>query len=250
MWRFIMWTCFIMAAIFILIGIAVHGFKWYFLIAGYNTMPKEKKERVNVKALGKLMGIYAYANGIVFFVMGILYALDIKISMAPAFVFMGISTLYLLIKAQKYDGNLFDEQGKLQKDAGKQLAVPIVITLVTFLAVGVLLFFAVQPTKISFLDEGLQVHGMYGEIYAWESIEEIELSEELPNIEMRTNGSGFGSHLKGHFRTTEYGVVKLFVNANKPPFIYLQSNGKIAIFNLADAQKTEEAYEEILRKTR
>jgi hypothetical protein len=100
------------------------------------------------------------------------------------------------------------------------------------------------------LDEGLQVHGMYGEIYAWESIEEIELSEELPNIEMRTNGSGFGSHLKGHFRTTEYGVVKLFVNANKPPFIYLQSNGKIAIFNLADAQKTEEAYEEILRKTR
>jgi hypothetical protein len=62
-----MWTCFIMAATFILMGIAVHGFKWYFLIAGYNTMPKEKQERVNVKALGKLMGVYAYANGIVFF---------------------------------------------------------------------------------------------------------------------------------------------------------------------------------------
>jgi uncharacterized membrane protein len=94
-----MWTCFIMAATFILIGIAVHGFKCYFLIAGYNTMPKEKKEKVNVTALGKLMGFYAYANGIVFLVMGILYALDIKISMTPAFIFFGISTIYLLIKA-------------------------------------------------------------------------------------------------------------------------------------------------------
>ena len=245
-----MWTCFIMAATFILVGIAVHVFKWYFLIAGYNTMPKEKKEKVNVKALGKLMGIYAYANGIVFFVMGILYALDIKISMTPAFVFMGISTVYMLIKAQKYDGNLFDEKGKPQKDAGKQLAVPIIITLVTFLAVGILMFFSAQPTKISFLEEGLKVHSMYGEIYAWESIEEIELLETLPNIEMRTNGSGLGSHLKGNFRTTEFGAVKLFVNAKKPPFIYFESNGKITIFNLADAQKTEEAYEEILRRTR
>jgi phage terminase large subunit len=63
------------------------------------------------------------------------------------------------------------------------------------------------------------------------------------------------AHIRSTFNNTiititEYGVVKLFVNANKPPFIYLQSNGKIAIFNLADAQKTEEAYEEILRKTR
>jgi hypothetical protein len=56
--------------------------------------------------------------------------------------------------------------------------------------------------------------------------------------------------LKGHYKTTEFGAVKLFVNANKPPFVYLQSNGKIAIFNLADTQKTEEAYEEILERTR
>lgn len=245
-----MWIYFIIAASFILIGLAVHVFKWYFLIAGYNTMPKEKKEKVNTEALGRLMGFYSYANGFVFLVTGILYALDIKIGMTPAMVFLGVSTVYLLIKAQKYDGNLFDEKGKLRKGAGKELAIPLSILLVTFLAVAVIMFFSSQPTQVTFLEEGLQVHGMYGEIYAWESIEEIELLETLPNIEMRTNGSALGSHLKGNFRTTEFGAVKLFVNGKIPPFVYLASNGKTVIFNLEDSQKTEDTYEEILRRTR
>ncbi|NLK52885.1 MAG: DUF3784 domain-containing protein [Syntrophomonadaceae bacterium] len=245
-----MWIYFIIAASFILIGLAVHVFKWYFLIAGYNTMPKEKKEKVNTEALGRLMGFYSYANGFVFLVTGILYALDIKIGMTPAMVFLGVSTVYLLIKAQKYDGNLFDEKGKLRKGAGKELAIPLSILLVTFLVVAVIMFFSSQPTQVTFLEEGLQVHGMYGEIYAWESIEEIELLETLPNIEMRTNGSALGSHLKGNFRTTEFGAVKLFVNGKIPPFVYLASNGKTVIFNLEDSQKTEDTYEEILRRTR
>ena len=245
-----MWIYFIIAASFILIGLAVHVFKWYFLIAGYNTMPKEKKEKVNTEALGRLMGFYSYANGFVFLVTGILYALDIKIGMTPAMVFLGVSTVYLLIKAQKYDGNLFDEKGKLRKGAGKELVIPLSILLVTFLAVAVIMFFSSQPTQVTFSEEGLQVHGMYGGIYAWESIEEIELLETLPNIEMRTNGSALGSHLKGNFRTTEFGAVKLFVNGKIPPFVYLASNGKTVIFNLEDSQKTEDTYEEILRRTR
>lgn len=245
-----MWIYFIIAASFILIGLAVHVFKWYFLIAGYNTMSKEKKEKVDTKALGRLMGFYSYANGFVFLVTGIMYALDIKIGMTPAMVFLGVSTVYMLIKAQKYDGNLFDEKGKLRKGAGKELAIPLSILLVTLLAVAVLMFFSSQPTKITLLEEGLQVHGMYGEIYAWESIEKIELLETLPNIEMRTNGSAIGAHLKGNFRTTEFGAVKLFVNGKIPPFLYLESDGKTIIFNLEDSQKTEDTYEEILRRTR
>jgi hypothetical protein len=51
---------------FILIGLAVHVFKWYFLISGYNTMSKEKKANVDTEGLGRLMGIYSYVNGGVF----------------------------------------------------------------------------------------------------------------------------------------------------------------------------------------
>ena len=243
-----MWLYFLMALTLFLMGLMVHRFKWYFLISGYNTMKKEKKANVDVESLGKLMGMYGYLNGAVFFIAGILYGLDVKIVGAPAFGFFIISTVYLLVKAQKYDHNLFHENGKLKKSAKKELIIPIVISGVVLLGVGILMIFSMQPTKISTLEEGLEIHGMYGETYAWEDIEKVELLEKLPNIEMRTNGSGVGSHLKGYFRTTEYGKVKLFVNAKTPPFVYFIADGEKVIFNLENTAKTQEAFEEIEKR--
>src|SRR5665647_782950 len=115
----------IMGVVFNAIGLAVHILKWHFLIAGYNTMSKEKKANVDTEGLGRLLGIYSYVNGGVFIIMGVLHAWGLKPSMTPAIVFFSISTVYLLIKAQKYDGNIYDENGKLRKGAYKQLALPV-----------------------------------------------------------------------------------------------------------------------------
>lgn len=243
-----MWFNIILGIFFIGIGLAVHVFKWYFLISGYNTMPKEKKANVDTAGLGRLMGIYAYINGGVFIFMGVLQALGFKPVQTPAFVFFIISTVYLLVKAQKYDGNIFDQDGKIRKGAGKQLAVPAAITVVTFIFVAVLLFFSSRSTEVSVLEEGIEIHGMYGEVYTWETIESVELKEELPTIEMRTNGSALGLNLKGHFRTRELGSVKLFVDAQEPPFIYLETDGGITIFNLENADETKGIFEEILSR--
>jgi hypothetical protein len=243
-----MWFYIIIGIFLIAIGLAVHVFKLYFLISGYNTMSKEKKAKVDTEGLGRLMGIYAYVNGGVFIVMGVLQALGLKPVQTPAVVFFVISTVYLLIKAQKYDGNIYDENGKLRKGAGKQLALPMILALVALIFVAVLMFFSSQSTKVTFLDEGIQIQGIYGDVYTWESIEGVEMMEELPTIEMRTNGSALGSNLKGHFRTRELGSVKLFVNTQKPPFIYLETDGGITIFNLNNADETQEVFKEILRR--
>lgn len=241
-----MWFNFIIGGFFIAIGLAIHVFKWYFLISGYNTMLKEKKANVDIKSIGRLMGIYSYVNGGVFIIIGILNFFKLKIGMSPIIIFFSISTVYLLIKAQKYDGNIYDENGKLRKGKAKQLAVPIGVTVVILIFVAALMFFSLQPTKVTFLEEGVQIHGMYGEVYYWESIKSVELMEELPNIEMRTNGSALDSNLKGHFRTTEFGSIKLFVNAKKPPYIYLKTENGITIFNMENKDNTEGIYEEIL----
>jgi len=80
---------------------------------------------------------------------------------------------------------------------------------------------------------------MYGDVYTWESIKSVELVEELPTVEMRTNGSALGSKLKGHFRTKELGSVKLFVNTQKPPFIYLGTDKGITFLNLNNAEENK-----------
>jgi hypothetical protein len=243
-----MWFYIIIGVFFIAIGLAVHLFKWYFLISGYNTMSKEKKANVDTKGLGRLMGIYSYVNGSVFIVMGVLQAMGLKPGITPAIVFFSITTVYLLIKAQKYDGNIFDENGKLRKGAGKKLVVPVGIVFVTLIFVAVLMYFSSQSTKVTFLEEGVKIHGMYGNVYTWDSIEAVKLMEELPAIERRTNGSALGSNLKGHFKTRELGSVKLFVNTEKPPFIYLETDDGVTIFNMKNADETQEIFTEILSK--
>lgn len=87
-------------------GLAVHKFKKYWLIAGYNTMSKEEREKVDAAGLGRLVGIYLYLNGAVFILAGILEASGVRHGMTAALIFMAVSTVFVLIKAQKYNKKL------------------------------------------------------------------------------------------------------------------------------------------------
>ncbi len=211
-------------------------------------MSKERKANVDVEGLGRLIGIYSYINGGIFIIAGILYGLGLKLVIAPVIMLFIVLTIYILIKAQKYDGNIFDKAGKLRKGAGKHFIIPALITIVVLILVAVLLSFSYQSTKVSFLDGGIQIHGMYGETYKWEDVENIKIMDELPTIELRTNGSALGSKLKGHFSTKEYGSVKLFVNKSNPPFIYLDTVSGVIIFNMDSKDDTQEIYSSIIKE--
>jgi len=243
-----MWINYIIGISLIILGLAVHIFKCYFLISGYNTMPKEKKANVNIRPLAKLIGIYSYINGGVFLFFGFLYTIGFTPGMAVPMSILVITTVLLLVKSQKYDGNMFDEDGKLREGARKKFGLLIAGTIVVLSATGVLLFFSAQPTQITLQQDGIQIHGLYGEIYHWEEIDSMKLQENLPTIEMRTNGSALGNHLKGHFRTAEYGGIKLFVDSSVPAFIYMETGDGMVIFNLNTTDATREFFEKIIKE--
>lgn len=240
-----MWLQLLIGGLFVFLGIAIHKLKWYFLISGYNTMSKEKKANVDTEGLGRLMGLYLYFNGGVLILMGILDALSIWSGMTPFLVVIVPSTIFMLIKAQKYDHNLFNEEGKLRKGAGKQLIVTASILIVVFTAVGGLMIYVSQPTKVTISSQGLEIHGLYGEFHPWDTFDRAELHENLPHIERRTNGSAVGANLRGHFRTTELGDVKFFVNTKRPPFLYMTTLGRVTIFNGVSEEETREIFEAI-----
>ncbi|MCF8019401.1 conserved membrane protein of unknown function [Petrocella atlantisensis] len=245
-----MWINILIGALLIFVGMAVHLFKWYFLISGYNTMSKEKKAKVDTKGLARLLGMFSYINGSVFILTGILQLLKVDISTTLAYVFLTASTVILLIKAQKYDGNIFDKEGKLVEGAGKKLILPLTVVGITVVAIVLLLVFSSRDTQISIDDEGIEIHGMYGDTYAWTSIQSVELLEEMPLVLTRTNGSALGSKLKGHFKTKPYGSVKLFVDAEKPPYILMLTLDQPVIFNLKNQDETVKAYENLKLKIR
>lgn len=56
----------------IISGVLIREFKFYNLIAGYNTMPVEKKKTYNPKPLANKLGIFLYALGIFTVLTGLL----------------------------------------------------------------------------------------------------------------------------------------------------------------------------------
>lgn len=230
---------------FILIGLSVHKLKWHFLIAGYNTMSKEEQAKVDIARVGKILGIFSYVNGAAFILLGILLFYGIESATIPIFAFFFISLVYVIIKAQKYDRNTFDEQGKRIKGKSKRFYAPIIKIGITLVLVFGLMFYFSQDTKVTFLDEGIKIHGMYGDVYTWDSITSVELKENLPTIEVRTNGADIGANLRGHFRTKEFGGVVLSVNKKHSPFIYLYAQDKLVIFNHSDPEQTKETFAKI-----
>lgn len=243
-----MWVQFLIGGTLIFFGFAIHKLKWYFLISGYNTMSKAKKANVDTVGLGRLMGLHLYFIGGLLILMGVFHQLNLFTSTTPFLVLIALSTISLLIKAQKYDHNLFDEESHLKEGAGKRLTITLSILLVTFIAVGGLFYYVTRPAEITLSPEGLEIHGLYGEVHLWSRIEEVELYDELPKIQRRTNGAEVGASLRGHFRTAELGDVKLFVNRNHPPFIYMTTQSGTIIFNGESEQETRNFYEAIVNE--
>lgn len=240
-----MWFVLGLAGLLLALGLLVHVGKLYFLISGYNTMPKAKRAKVDVRSVARLIGLWSYANAAVLALVGVLLGLDVAVPMAVPMGFFAVTTVALLIRVQRYDGNLFDEHGKLLPGAWKQLAV--VGSLIAVIAVGVTAFlvYVSRPVEVATTEDGVEISGMYGTTVPWDTIAEVRLLDELPTIEMRTNGSAVGAHLRGHFRTTEYGQVLLFVNADVAPFILLESADGIVIVNRATAAETGQLFREI-----
>ena len=100
-----MWTYLFMSVILLVMGFAVHVLKWNMLIAGYNTMPKEKKKNVDTKGLSKFLGLFAYISAAYFFCLAALEFLGIPVPASPVIFIFIVWTMYVLFTAQKYDGN-------------------------------------------------------------------------------------------------------------------------------------------------
>jgi len=167
--------------------------------------------------------------------------MGLAVSTTPAALFTLISTVCFIMIAQGSD----KRAGFRQRRGG---VGSVVFTVAVLVLVGILMIYATRPTKVTFLDTGLKLHGMYGVQYSWEEIEQVKLLQELPTIRTRTNGSAVGSHLKGYFQTAEYGKVKLLVDRSKPPFIYLEVDNSIVIFNVGTAEETEALFQELSQR--
>ncbi len=119
------------------------------------------------------------------------------------------------------------------------------LTVATFVGVGWLMSWGGQETECLVTDPQIEITGMYGEEIQRSDIAELDLRDELPTITSRTNGYAMGDTLKGWFATEELGKAKLFVHADSPPFIYMETPEYWVIYGSDDPDQTRALYDEL-----
>lgn len=119
---------------------------------------------------------------------------------------------------------------------------------VTAVFLAFVLLWAYKDTKITFNEDGLEIHGMYGGYYTWDEIKNLEIKDTLPKIQFKINGSSLGGKLKGHFRSKDLGNIKVFLDKRVSAFIYFDYYDKKIIFNLKSMEATKSLHKTILNK--
>lgn len=207
------------------------------LIAGYNTMSKEKKKNVDIEGLSTFMRNGLITIGLLiiigyYFFKWIGFAM-IANSMILIVTIVGVTIL--VINAQKFDHN-----------KTKKTKLTFFILGLVFLFVIGLLTYGFIPSKPIYNNDTIRFSGMYGFEVNIGEIDNVELSEKLPAIKMRTNGFSFGNIKKGFFDLDKYGKSRLLIHSDIAPYLILsRDNGDIIIINFKDRIETERTYDKI-----
>lgn len=207
------------------------------LIAGYNTMSKDKKKNVDISGLSTFMRNGFITIGISMIIGYYLFKWVGFTMIANSMIFLItlFGTAILVIHAQRFDHNK-KNQTKLTY---------FIIGLVILFVFG-LMTYGFIPAKVIYSHDKIQFSGMYGFDMNTGEIEYVEITEKLPTIKKRTNGFSFGTIHKGFFNLDKIGKSRLLVHSETAPYLIIsKKNGDKIIINFNDKTETEKLYNKI-----
>lgn len=209
------------------------------MIAGYNTMPKEKKQNVDMEGLSTLVRNGLVAIGLT--IIGSYYlfrwiGLDILASSMITIAVLGGAAI-LVVKAQQFDHN--------RATKARRLPLVLIPALALAYAIGIVAY-SFAPAKLEVDSNSARFSGMYGFAISASETERIELANTIPPIELRIKGLSVGEVNKGTFQLDKFGKCRLLIHSSQPPYLIItKSNGEKAIVNFRDRAQTESAYAQV-----
>ena len=239
-----MWILMLVAIIIAALGFAVDRLGWYHLISGYNTMSKERQERVDIKKVARLIAWMCYGMGAIFLIIALIDLSGWNVPLEPFFLVLMVFIVGMLWRMQRYDGNIYDEAGHLRPDGKKRLIPIIIVSVVLLVGVPALMFWFSQPTEVIVTDEAIVIEGSYGREVPFDDVENVTWTT-LPEIARRTNGADTGTRLTGNFRTEAGEDVLLFIDRDVEPVIRLDWSDKTIYLNQSSVKETRQLYEDI-----
>jgi len=108
-------------------------------------------------------------------------------------------------------------------------------------------YFGFQPPTVRVDADALSVrNGVYRNTIPLTSIRTATLETGLPRIGLKTNGFGAGDTLRGNFRLDDWGITRLYINRDSPPFLVIRTvDNQYVVVNFKDPERTRMLYSEL-----
>lgn len=111
---------------------------------------------------------------------------------------------------------------------------------------GCMFYVGFQPPAVTVGETQFTVsNGMYRNTVPYASIRSIEIGSGLPAIGMKTNGFAARNTLRGSFRVNTWGTARLYINADVPPFVVVDTGEQHIVVNFADPGRTRALYADL-----
>ncbi|NLA11689.1 MAG: DUF3784 domain-containing protein [Firmicutes bacterium] len=221
-------------------GAVVKYGKQHWLIAGYNTMPPEKKKNVDITGLANFMANSFFGIG-AFALVGSLVTSRWCPNLFPYLLILcSAGTVLMLPVAQKFDHNKRSGREKKVLLAVLAFAGIVLITIVC------LMIYSHRSPVVEIKPEGIVISGIYGAAISREEITGIDLKNEIPGVLSKNNGFNCGDVRKGHFTLKEMGRGRLYLESGQGPFVYIFTKESYLIINYKDPVCTKALYQTLL----
>jgi|AGTN01.2.fsa_nt_gi hypothetical protein len=227
----------------LIIGLFMKKGKGLMLLAGYNTMPKEARDKIDQKELSGRAG-------------NLMLRIALALALLGGAIYLGLTWATIaLLAVIIIDPCVFAVRmsRKMAKEAYAKIGsiIVIVITAIALIVVGIMLYHGEKEPVVSILDNSIRVEAMYGVDIVFSDVTAVALIEKSMKgigVGHRDNGyGGFGETLKGHFSSDNLGDTLLFVKSGSSPTIWIEREGEKDIYiSFSDGEKTRMLYRELI----
>ena len=216
-----------------ILGIFFRWEKGLILLSGYNTLPKELRDTIDKRWMGRAAGNMMIRMSIELALMGVAIYIESGILFAVFFAALMLDACFSSIRIyRKFPKTKMSEWG---------VRILVATSVIMIVGTGALFYAGEREPNITIGYDSIGIDGMYGTEIAFRSIREITLIESSMRdigAGRRLNGyGGPGGMLKGNFTA---GL--LFVDSTSSPTIRITRFPQNIYISFRDSERTRALY--------
>lgn len=221
-----------MSVLFVCMAFFINEKNSEYLLSGYNTLSKAEREQFDITGYLKVFKRFHLILGATLLPGTLLIQL---INEAAASIFMIMYVLlgyfYFLLRTRSYSAHVKNQKTLVYGS--------LAVMMISIIGVSYLFIVGFKESDLTIQHDSVAISGLYGLEIKRSDLRDAEVVEELPPISIKTNGFAAGGYSKGNFKTKDGRHVKLFINRNARPYLWIKTSTQDIYYSSSETTSEE-----------